>query len=284
MKFIKNFIPLIILAFSPFGHAAPPESSDIIKALRLADNRAEFRDVTELESSVRGIRFYSVKLLSIADKDPTFFPLIIYTAPKGQINSAKYDALKAEFRSTPPENRSGFGETMGFIIDGTDEVFVFFDSVKIASHRPAIPGVVAPLEPRTETGVSIVGTLESTGMDFQIFLIGPSNKQADLYPDYKRYLESLTNFKAVGKEIYTSAKAAKLLESNPTTGVRQPKSRGVGSDDTAGKSSGKAGAPPTQSGKGWQEAISTGNFWLWILLATVIALPLLVLALRRAKQ
>lgn len=180
--------------------------------LGLKDVRLISEDVTARESEARDITFTSVKIIS-SPTDDQLFPLIVYTAPLGQINTDEYKEVREEFRKTDSKNRSDHTKTMGFIFEGKDEAFSIMEEVRIASNNPPRIGEPRPWQPSHAMGISIVGSLKSENMDFQIFVTGPSEETAAKYPDYKKFFENPIHFREFGKDMFVAVKHAGLLGS-----------------------------------------------------------------------
>lgn len=280
---MKKYLVIALLIYTTNLKSEELNFSRIANILKINDLNFKIDDVTERESDVRGIPLYTARIAVATDVD-LFFPLIVYTAPIGTLNTPSYDELKIEFKNPNFASRADYLGTMGFIFEGEDEAFVCMEEVRIASIYPPRPSEPRPWQASHKMGFSIVGTLASQKMDFQIFVISPSSALAESLPEYKKIFVAPPDFKKFGGELYAAVQEAGLLESKAAPDERPPKSRGVSGDDTAGMPSGKTGTHTAVIGNDKQAPISTGNFWLWILLATAIALPLLVLALRRAKQ
>lgn len=211
MKLIFKALCIFLISV----HVTNGEDIDISaigELLGLKDVRLISEDVTARESEARDIPFTSVKIIS-APTDDRLFPLIIYTAPLGQINTEEYKELKKELLDPKTKSRSDYAKTMGFLFKGKDEAFAIMEEVEIASNHPPRPGNPRPWQPSHIMGISIVGSLRSENMDFQIFVIGSSIETAEKYPDYKKFFENPINFREFGKELYVTVKRAGLLGS-----------------------------------------------------------------------
>lgn len=243
-------------------------------------------EVTERESEVRGILFDKVVIYE-AKSIQGLYPIIVYTAAHGLINSEKYRAIKKELRD--PKSIDPPYDTMGFIFEGEDEAFVILDGVKIASNDPPKPDDPIPWQVRRQTGISIIGSLASKNIDFQIFIIGPTRETADLLPEYKRFFESTLDFRKFGAEIFAAANKSGLLEqiSSERAGTSRPP-RTI-NEDKAGRTrlpkKDRAGAADNES-----EGISGGDQtnkkllrWLWLLGAGVSLACFLLIRLRMVR-
>lgn len=235
MKIIFKILCVFIVSVNT-THGEEIDLSHVGELLGLKDVLLTSEDVTARETEARDTPFTSVRIIS-APSDNRFFPLIIYTAPLGQINTEEYEGLKSELLNAETKSRSEYAKTMGFIFQGKDEAFSIMEEVRIASNNPLRPGNPRPWQPSHVMGISIVGSLESENMDFQIFVIGPSEETAEKYPEYKKFFESPIHFRNFGKELYVTVKRAGLLGSKDVINVDAIDKKSE-QDNTAQKSRG----------------------------------------------
>lgn len=260
----------------------------ISKLLGLESGQLQINDVTDRESKARDVDFSTAKIIS-SKEDELLFPVIIYTSSAGEINSEKYEDLRNQLRRPPSYESSDFRRSMGFLFEGDDEAYVFLDSLIIASNSPPVKGIYTPWEGRRFMGYSIVGTLKSKNIDFQIFIIEPSKEIAEKYPDYKNLFVKPPDLRKLGGEIYAVIKDAGLLDGEATTGERPPKSRGAdGRNDPTGgsgaRSDKRVDKHPARRENGGDGTPASGNLWLWIICASAITLPFLYFIIRKARR
>lgn len=188
---MKVILIVSILTSAVFGQANPGiDMEKLAKTLRLEGTELRIEDVTQREAQARKLPLESAWIVS-APEHELFFPLVIYTAPKGVLHTAKHEALRKAIREKPLKE-GDFGYGLGFFdAPKIGECFVFMEEILISSNNPPRVRAGMPLpawRPTSETVLSIIGTPESANLDFQIAVISPNEDELGDFPGFKNML------------------------------------------------------------------------------------------------
>lgn len=289
---MKVILIACILTSSAFGQANPGIAmAKLAETLRLEGTELRVEDVTKRESVARKLPLRSAWIVS-APGHELFFPLVVYTAPKGILHNEKHEALRKAIRAKPPKE-GDFGYNLGFFeVSGIGECFVFMEEILISSNNPprVEKGIPLPAwRPTRKSILSIIGTLESKNLDFQIAVLLLNEDEIEGFPKFKSMLYG-PDF-ALPKEL-ASGMVEVIRDSNilDAAEVRPDKSP---EDGTLGKG-GKAEAGTSASSGNTEERekpdVNSANtglpLWAWLLGVGVllVALILVLMGMRRRRS
>lgn len=184
---IKTLLLILVTLTGTLNAEIYLDTKRIAEILRIPKVDLVVDDVTERESSARGIPFTKVVFVRAADLDE-FFPMIVYLAPKGLINNEKYDELRDFYRNGSAEHLIHF-VNFGFIKTSfSDDAFATLDAFNVASNSPPHPDRTRRVRfwfPRPVEGISITGTVRGMNQDFQIFLIAQNDEKTLPFPEHR---------------------------------------------------------------------------------------------------
>lgn len=261
------------------------DTGKLATILRLDAEKLVTENVTEIEASARNLPLMSAWLISVPSRKD-FHPLLIYTAKKGVLNSPKYDNLRnAILERTPDKGQfdSGFGT---LDIPDVSGALVFMEQLRIASPNPAgIEGVNKSWRPMNEAGLSIIGTSDHHGMDFQIYIVFEEKDKIGDFPEYKSMLygPDFPNVQELALALVGVVQASQLLEVADLRPVkrRPPGGGGVTRSHPEGADSlGETNGSGTDIGV--DSAAHVSSIWPWLL--GVIASLIAIVLFRRALQ
>ena len=188
MKVIRIACILTSSAFSQDNLGI--DMAKMAEMLRLEGAELRVEDVTKREADARKLPLRSAWIVS-APGHELFFPLMVYTAPKGILHSEKHEALRKAIRAKPPKE-GDFGYNLGFFeVSGIGECFVFMEEILISSNNPprVEKGIPLPAwRPTRKSILSIIGTLESENLDFQIAVLLLDEDEIEGFPKFKSML------------------------------------------------------------------------------------------------
>lgn len=188
MKVIRIACILTSSAFSQENLGI--DMAKMAEMLRLEGAELRVEDVTKREADARKLPLRSAWIVS-APGHELFFPLMVYTAPKGILHSEKHEALRKAIRAKPPKE-GDFGYNLGFFeVSGIGECFVFMEEILISSNNPPRVEKGIPLpgwRPTRKSILSIIGTLESENLDFQIAVLLLDEDEIEGFPKFKSML------------------------------------------------------------------------------------------------
>ena len=267
------------------------DMAKMAEMLRLEGAELRVEGVTKREADARRLPLRSAWIVS-APSHELFFPLMIYTAPKGILHSEKHEALRKAIRAKPPKE-GDFGYNLGFFeVSGIGECFVFMEEILISSNNPprVEKGIPLPAwRPTRKSILSIIGTLESENLDFQIAVLLLDEDEIEGFPKFKSMLYG-PDF-ALPKEL-ASGVVKVIRDSNILVAAEARPEKSL-EDGTLGKGGkAEAGTPASSGNKEEREKsdVNSANtglpLWAWFLSVgmSLVALILVLMGLRRMRN
>ena len=287
MKFI---LIAFIITSTVFGQANPDiDMHKLAETLRLEGTELRIEDVTKREADARKLPLRSAWIVS-APGHELFFPLVIYTAPKGVLHSEKHQALRNAIRKMPPKE-GDFGYGLGFFeVSEIGECFVFMEEILISSNNPARveDGIPLPAwRPTRKSILSTIGTMESENLDFQIAILLHDEDELGDFPAFKSMLygPDFTLPKELASGMVEVIRDSNMLIAAEARPDKRPET------DTQEKSGKAEAGTPASSGNTKEREkpdVSSANTGLplWALLLGVgvllVALILVLMGMRRS--
>jgi hypothetical protein len=267
------------------------DMAKLAETLRLAGTELRIEDVTKREADARKLPLRSAWIVS-APGHELFFPLVVYTAPKGVLHSAKHEALRKAIREKPPKEED-FGYGLGFFeVPKIGECFVFMEEILISSNNPPRVKGGMPLpawRPTSKTILSIIGTLESENLDFQIAVLLLNEDEIKDFPAFKSMLYG-PDF-ALPKEL-ASGMVEVIRDSNILIAAESRPNKRPDNDPRGKGGKAEVRTPASQGNTKKREKpdMNSANpgppLWAWLLGVGVllVALILLLMGMRRRRS
>ena len=280
----------IFLLFS-FSHVCAEIEIDVNKLteiIRFPGLPLEIIDYTERESKVRNIDFSKVLYLKVTDRR-FVYPAVIYIAPEGSIEKAKYDKVRDLIRAADAEEAAMMSKTGFVYLPDLDNAVACIDEIQMSSLIPSPSVAGETWNTPYVGGLSITATSQELGLDYQIFFTGQAEGDPEIMADYRKEGADPTpdEFRTIVKELVQLVRESPVVIAQATgDGTRLTEGIAAAPEDPGGVRERNLRTPETsaadQTGTGPDHPTSYLTLWPWVFGLIVIAVVIFVVV--RSKQ